>query len=246
MAGASNRDRAFPGMVMVIQAATSRRQRLLILSSVVVVHLVLLVAVMTLHGARAPSPVPRSITITLLSAQTPASGKPPPPALPSKLAQAFKPLAAPSPTVETAADASSVASDSCAPLDAVTAALLANDEALTAVRSTPPEARSIADAVVIWNARWSTLADDYPQAPLRPTRTAIEQSLASFGGNCLDQPVTGPRLIPIPDGDRTMFLVVGSGIWRWHDLLQNAPASAIGAAVDPAVNIHLPSPFGSN
>ena len=39
--------------------------------------------------------------------------------------------------------------------------------------------------------------------------------------NATDEPIAGPRLIPVPDGERTMFVVLGSGAWTWRQLVSD-------------------------
>ncbi len=110
------------------------------------------------------------------------------------------------------------AAGGCATFDLVVKSLTAEPTVVAGVVSTPPERRSIAGAVVIWNAGWSDTASA-PGEPLGPARVVIEQNLRSVPDMCLDEPVAGPRLVPIPEGDRTMFLAIGSGNWTWRQLL---------------------------
>ncbi len=123
------------------------------------------------------------------------------------------------------------ATGGCAIFDLVAKSLTAEPTVTAAILSTPRESRSIADAVVIWNVGWSANSGS-PVEPLGPARAVIEQSLRSVPDNCLDEPVAGPRLIPIPEGDRTMFLAIGSGVWTWRELL-SVPDPALQAATMP-------------
>ena len=153
-----------------------------------------------------------------------AQGKPPPPVLPSKVANP-KPIVM-SDSFSAELDPTPLgASGGCAVFDLVSKSLTAQPAVAAALLTTPPESRSIADAVVIWNAGWSNIAT-LPTDPLGPARASIEQSLRAVPDNCLDEPVAGPRLVPIPEGDRTMFLAIGSGNWTWRQLL---------AETDPAL-----------
>ena len=62
-----------------------------------------------------------------------------------------------------------------------------------------------------------------PDGPtLGPARSVVERSLESIDDSCLDAPIAGPRLVPLPDGERTMFLVFGSGAWTWRELTASA------------------------
>lgn len=89
------------------------------------------------------------------------------------------------------------------------------------------ETRSIAEAIIIWNAGWSAAAASM-DSPLAPARSALEQTLIGISDGCLDEQVAGPRLVPIPAGSNgTMFLVIGSGLWRWRDLTRDAQVEQI-------------------
>lgn len=54
----------------------------------------------------------------------------------------------------------------------------------------------------------------------------VEQTLSLVEDGCLDEPIAGPRLVPIavPDGQGTMFLVFGSGNWTWRELVADPAA----------------------
>lgn len=110
--------------------------------------------------------------------------------------------------------------EACPTLDAITKALIADRAAVDQVLAAPPETRSIADAIIVWNSDWSA-ATTTVDAPLGEVRAAVLQSLGETADHCLDEPIAGPRLIPIPAGSGTVFLVFGSGNWRWRQLLTN-------------------------
>jgi hypothetical protein len=154
-----------------------------------------------------------------------ADGKPPPPALPSKVADDKRVLA--KPAFSTDPDSAAQGSQGgCATLELVRKALLADPAAVAAVVHAPREARSIAEAVVIWNAGWADLARNV-EAPLGPARQVLEQSIASIPAECLNEEIAGPRLFLIPAGEGVnMFLVVGSGKWSWGQLVANDHAAA--------------------
>ncbi|MEO6579635.1 MAG: hypothetical protein ABIN83_00600 [Sphingomicrobium sp.] len=166
-----------------------------------------------------------------------APGKPPPPVLPSKIADkkvtAHESFSAElDPTLLGAAGG-------CATFDLIAKSLIAEPTVVTAVLMTPQERRSIADAVVIWNVGWSDAAGSLND-PLGPARAVIEQNLRSIPEDCLDEVVVGPRLVPIPEGDRTMFLAIGSGSWTWRQLLTKHNPALPG---DPAHDWQSASPW---
>lgn len=206
------------------QAAILPSQRAAALTAVVALHLLVLVAVLT---ARSAAPIriaaPTSLSVFSISAK-PAPATPTPPVLPSKMPNPPRLLVLPTLPAEAAASAATAPGASCATLEQVTASLLADPAAVDAVVHSPTESRSIADAIVIWNAGWHNVALTI-DAPLAPARSALERALATVPEACLDEEVTGPRLVPFPDGEGTTFLVIGSGVWRWRGLLAD-PALA--------------------
>lgn len=212
---------------MAGRSNTTKSERITVLTAAVMAHLSLF-ALLAWIGTSSPLVPSRSGSMSLISLipQT-EQGKPPPPVLPSKVAD-------PKPIVPTDSFSAEVdptplgASGGCAIFDLVSKSLTAEPAIAAALMTTPQESRSIADAVVIWNAGWSNTASS-PGDPLGPARASIEQSLRSVPEYCLDEPVVGPRLVPIPEGDGTMFLAIGSGIWTWRQLLTE-PESALQPA----------------
>lgn len=204
---------------MTPRIAPSRTQRGLALTGVVVLHGLLVFAVLISRTEPVPAIVEPSIfQVASLPAEAPVKSKPPPPSLPSKVAQkAMKRVSLASPD-ETLADAVTGPTGECSTLGDVSNALKADPVAVAALHNAPPDTRSVAEAVVMWNAGWSP-ASTTIDAPLGPVRAVVEQTLHAANQACLDEVVTGPRLIPIPDGSGTMFVVLGSGSWTWRQLL---------------------------
>ena len=190
----------------------------------------------------APPVKETAIAVVALDAERPAAAKPPPPTLPAREADAFNPLVEFSIPSDVESDAPAGASGPCSTAGAVLDALLVDPDALAAIRNAPPETRSIAQAVVIWNEGWSPAAVAL-DAPLGLVRDTIERTLAAVAGGCLDEPIAGPRLLPIPDGtgEGTMFLVIGSGSWRWRHLVTPPPVPGAGRAA-PAVSVPAGTP----
>ena len=221
--------------VMVHRTAPSRRQRISVLTGVFALHAALLTFVMQQSVEVAPLVKPMVVAMIALEAERPAAAQPPPPSLPAKLADTFKPLFKLSIPAESESDSPSGASGVCSTPAVVHDALLFDPEAMAAIRNAPPETRSIADAVVIWNEGWSpaALASNGPLAVVRAT---IELSLSTVPDFCLDEPVAGPRLVPIPDAGatRTIFLVIGSGHWTWRQVVASSAIPATGGAVPVA------------
>lgn len=202
---------------MTHRSTPTRSERAAVLTAAVVAHLSIFALLISL-GSAMPPPASQQGNMALISlAPEVAQGRPPPPVLPSKAADQRK--IPPQDSFSAELDPTPLGeAGGCAIFDLVSKSLTAEPAVASAILSTPRESRSIADAVVIWNAGWSVTAGS-PGEPLGPARAVIEQSLRTVPDNCLDEPVAGPRLVPIPEGDRTMFLAIGSGNWTWRQLL---------------------------
>ena len=206
---------------MVHRAAPPRHQRVAVLATVFALHAAL-IALFLFQRPKMTSPEVKRSTVAMVAidAEQPAAAKPPPPTLPAKLADTFKPLVEFSIPADTESDAPAGATGVCSMSGVVLDALLLDPAAIDAIRRAPPETRSVAEAVVIWNEGWNPAAIDLA-APLGIVRATIERSLSGISDGCLDEPVAGPDLLPIPDGTGTgtIFLVFGSGSWTWRALL---------------------------
>lgn len=199
----------------------SRAQRLGTIGAVVLLHVVLLGLFLT-AGSDASALKPQSPSLSLIDVAvaeaTPQSAPPPPPALPSKVALAQSPpeppSTAPSPT------AAAAPGGGCATLASVSAAINGDALATTGIRSAPQDLQSMSGAVVVWNAGWSSGARG-PDEPLQAVRRVIEATLRTIDSACLEEQVAGPRLVAIPIGDRSMYVVLGSGMWTWRQMLDD-------------------------
>lgn len=220
---------------MIIRTSTPRGHRLAILATVFGLHVILLALFLQQRSARVPTTESTAIGLIAIAALPPAASTPPPIPLPTKIASTSEPRpvsvsVAPSTSVE----ATTGAAGACSTLADVGTALLADPVVLDAIRRAPPETRSLADAVVVWNADWVEAAAT-PEAPLGPVRDLVQNALLASEDRCLDEALAGPRLMAIPNGDRTMFLVFGSGNWTWRQLVTPAPALVDGRPVAPIV-----------
>lgn len=210
---------------MVLEPAQPFYQRFAILGMVLALHLVAIV-VLLLQRARPAAQVVKPATIALISvnAERPATAVPPPPVLPAKIAKTFEPVAVVSVPDAGEGDDAAGATVECAPQSALLEGLLRNEGIVDIIRRAPRETRSVADAIVIWNSGWSPVAFAV-DSPLARVRLDVEERLGKIEARCLDEPVAGPRLLPIPDGTGagTIFLVFGSGNWTWRALLTPSP-----------------------
>ncbi|MEO7366214.1 MAG: hypothetical protein ABIW03_07855 [Sphingomicrobium sp.] len=204
------------------QLATSKpTERLGALTAVLVLH-ALALALVLMHRNSAQRPATGGpLHTVMLEAAAAEQSPPPPPTLPSKIVREVRPETQLAVSTEAAADPIAGPPGGCGTAERVRLAILADPAAIQSVLLAPPETRSIADAIVIWNVGWSTVADT-DIAPLVAARLAVERSLASVESACLDEPVAGPRLIPIPaQAGMTTFLVFGSGNWTWRNVAQS-------------------------
>ena len=212
---------------MLREQAQPRYQRFAVLAAVFAFHLAAIV-VLLLQRETPSKQIAKPATIALmtLNAERPATAVPPPPTLPSKIADTFEPETVVSVPDDGQQDAVAGATMACAPHAALLEALLRDPGLVDIIRRAPPETRSVADAIVMWNDGWSPAAVGIG-SPLELVRANIEQSLAKIEARCLDEPVAGPRMLPIPDGtgNGAVFLVFGSGNWTWRSLVPT-PATA--------------------
>lgn len=226
---------------MVQIANIPRSERAAALTAVIVLHVLLLALFLATRSSMPPPAItPGSMTVVSLADDS-AATPPPPLKMPSKVPDDLVQLAELALSTETDPSASTASASGCTALEAVTKALLSDPVAVAAVLQAPPETRSIAEAIVVWNVGW-TPATATLGAPLEPVRTRVRESLQSIDAACLDEPIAGPRLIPVPAGGGTMFLVIGSGNWSWRQLtvdpdpmLQLSPPGTAGTPSAPSI-----------
>lgn len=122
------------------------------------------------------------------------------------------------------------------------AAIQQDPVAMAELAALPPGVRSEADAVMLWNGAWFDQAPPVwgPTAAVEATgglHSAIERIVAAAPARCRDEEIIGPVFVPIPEGERTTMLAIGSGVWRWSDLL---PASPTCLSNEPAQCLKAP------
>jgi hypothetical protein len=114
----------------------------------------------------------------------------------------------------------------CAPLEAVTQGIAGDSAVLVSLNMVPRTERSISEVINLWNAGWSSAASG-DTAPLAPVRERVSLLLTEFPAECLDQIVTGPRLVPVSTIRGTTFISIGSGSWRWSQLVRPEQQSSM-------------------
>lgn len=142
------------------------------------------------------------------------------------------PLTTPA-ALSVAAAASAAAGETCQ-LDGWLQAALQTDPAVTlALAAIPRPARSVANAIMLWDGRW-VAAGPVAEAAA-PIRTALINGVMAAPEACRTEVLRGPRLLILPDSIGTTVLAVGSGEWRWGDLLveDQALAATDGPARKP-------------
>ncbi len=80
----------------------------------------------------------------------------------------------------------------------------------------PVAERSVANAVMLWDGQWPQETQTGGKALLR---ALLIKSLSAARPDCLNQVNSGPVLFFVPDGDTTAVVAIGSGQWRWGDLM---------------------------
>ena len=146
---------------------------------------------------------------------SPESTTPPPPPQP---AAASNP--APDAGPEAMAAVAAGAGQGCDMVQWVQDRLQRDPGVRAALQRIPVAERSVANAVQLWNGRW--IEDPGGADRLAPVRAATVQAILASPPGCRQADVAGPRLILFDDGPETVILSLGSGNWRWTDLVVTA------------------------
>ncbi|QNM81728.1 hypothetical protein H8M03_06520 [Sphingomonas sabuli] len=208
---------------MVLRAKPSAAQRYSTLGGVIAAHGIALLVVLSYYTPGQRAAKPSAIHMVSLAAVEQPSPKPPKPVMPSKLvAKPIPPQELAAAMAEAAAPAPASTVGTCETLNLISAALQSDTGAVAEVAAVPEDMRSVADAIVVWNAGWSAPAQ-VPDGPLSIVRMVIEARLNAVAEGCLDETLAGPRLIPVHVGERTTMLAFGSGNWTWRQLVEPPP-----------------------
>lgn len=89
-----------------------------------------------------------------------------------------------------------------------------------ALTQLPRSDRSVANALILWDGAWVYPADMRDRPALDSLRAAIVDRLQFARSDCLARPNAGPVFLLIPRTQETVVLTVGSGEWRWSDLMR--------------------------
>ena len=99
----------------------------------------------------------------------------------------------------------------------------------------PPSQRSVANAVMLWDGQWPADSLTGGQALLR---SLLVKAVSKARPDCLQKINQGPVLFLVPEQQTTVVLAVGSGQWRWADLLADQEN---GATLMAANNYFTPA-----
>ena len=111
----------------------------------------------------------------------------------------------------------------CSVATAVSAALIADKDAMAELAALPGDVRSDADAVMLWNGAWldtdPATQMQMASTPIPALRRAVSDAVLALPAECQEVEMAGPQLLPIPEPGRTTMVVIGSGVWRWSSLI---------------------------
>ena len=81
-----------------------------------------------------------------------------------------------------------------------------------------------------WNGQWLDLGGTAAGIGWGSLRRVVEQVVDAAPAECRNAEALGPWFIPIPEGDRTVTIVIGSGIWHWADLIASSADCPVAAS----------------
>ena len=111
-------------------------------------------------------------------------------------------------------------------------ALQADPQVQAALMGVPRPARSVANALMLWDGDWIEPRMQVGQS-VAAVRAALMAGIRAAPRACQDQPVRGPELLTLTEGAGVTILAVGSGEWRWADLLEPSFSFAVDVAPGP-------------
>lgn len=231
------------------QAATGRRRRWVVVPLSVLAHVVALLLLLRAAPPDLPRPFEQgaanaslfdgraqaaSVTPPALTAaarakpNAPAKSPPPPPDIVPQFVDGLPPL---DPTAEpdllngevalsVATAASAAAGQACQLAEWLQQALQQDTGVQLALEKIPRPARSVSNALMLWDGHWVEAPDAARGTSL--IRGALQSGIQSAPEICRDELMRGPVLITLVDETGSTLLAVGSGEWRWADLLPAA------------------------
>lgn len=108
----------------------------------------------------------------------------------------------------------------CGVVETLQRALQEDAAVQAALALIPKDARSVANAVSVWNTTWTVPGEAREAAALQALKALITNRLGETSPACRLQPLRGPRLITLQSARGPTSLAIGSGEWRWADLME--------------------------
>lgn len=118
----------------------------------------------------------------------------------------------------TASPRALAAGETCQLTQWIQAELSADPTVAGALASIPRAARSVANAIMLWDGAWIETRAVSP-SQIEPIRHAVILGVRNAPPACLDEEMRGPLLMSVNDRHGATLLAVGSGVWKWSDLL---------------------------
>lgn len=148
--------------------------------------------------------------------------------------------------ISVAAAASAAAGSACDMTQWLRQALQADPQVQDALAHIPRPARSVANAIMLWDRAWVGTGSAAASG-VATIRLALVAGIRAAPAACRDQALRGPELFTLVDAVGTTVVAVGSGEWRWADVLQSeavrlassAPMPAHSAGAPPLSRSHL-------
>ena len=106
----------------------------------------------------------------------------------------------------------------CSVTEEVQATLRASNDVHAALDRIPRAARSVANAVLLWNGRWIDANEVGGPGAIDPIRAAVAAVVHTASADCRTAQVTGPRFMIVPSPSGTRILTFGSGDWTWAEV----------------------------
>ena len=214
-------------------ARASLRRRHLLMPGILLVHVLVLALILLTPSSSAVAPAfGKKLSVFNVAAadrMPPAQTQPEPPRtpLPAPIVdlQIETALKASPPVFSAAAAEQAGFGTSCELAELLGNAFADNPLLLAQLARIGPEARSVANAIMFWDGKWVEVEGRAPEDAIGLLRRAIAEGVRAAPAECLGQAVAGPRFIPVKQAEGTIVLVLGSGSWRWEQLLSEERAA---------------------
>jgi hypothetical protein len=112
-----------------------------------------------------------------------------------------------------------IAAGPCGLTDDVQIALQQDQSVGIAISQIPATARSVSNALLVWDGRWAMPGSIGGDAALRPIQSLVQARIRAAPAACQEEAITGPRLMVVSQDSGVVVLAFGSGVWRWDQLL---------------------------